>query len=144
MGSEQIKIQMEQLQMQPAAAAGIGMGMIIVWLMFYVFLAFCLAHMAKKLGRPFGKSFILALIPIVNIFWLLGLAGKPYWWFILMLIPIANIVVLILMWMALAEKRGYPGWYGVMIGLVPIANIIFFLILVFGKGKEMPAAPMSA
>jgi hypothetical protein len=141
MGQEQIQIQMEQLQMQPAAAAGIGIGMIIVWLVIYVFFAFCLAHMAKKMGRPFGKSFILALIPIVNIFWLIGLAGKPYWWFILFLIPIANIVAMILIWMSLAEKRGYPNWWGILIGLVPIVNIVLFLIIVFGKGKQMAAAP---
>ncbi len=136
MGQEQIQIQMEQLQMQ-APPTGVSVGMIIAWLIFYVFFAFCLAWMAKKLGRPFGKSFILALIPIVNIFWLIGLAGKPYWWFILLLIPIANIVVMILIWMALAEKRGYPNWWGIIIGLVPIVNIIFFLILVFGKGKQV-------
>ena len=140
---EQIQIQMEQLQqIQPAAAAGIGVGMFIVWLAVYVFFAFCLAHLAKKLGRPFGNSFIKALIPIYNIFWLIGLAGKPYWWFILFLIPIANIVVLILIWMALAEKRGYPGWWGILIALVPIVNIILFLILVFGKEKQ--AAPAVA
>lgn len=141
---EQIQIQMEQLQMQPAAAAGIGIGMILVWLAFYVFFAFCLAHMAKKMGRPFGKSFVMALIPIVNIFWLIGLAGKPYWWFILLLIPIANIVIMILLWMSLAEKRGYPNWWGIVIGLVPIANLVLFLILVFGKGKETATTPAAA
>lgn len=141
---EQLQIQMEQLQMQPGAAAGIGVGMLIVWLVVYVFFAFCLAHMAKKLGRPFGKSFILALIPIVNIFWLIGLAGKPYWWFILMLIPIVNIVIMILIWMSLCEKRGYPAWWGIIIGLVPIVNLIFFLIVVFGKGKAATPTPMAA
>lgn len=141
MGQEQIQIQLEQLQMQ-APSAGIGIGVIIAWLIFYVFCAFCLALMAKKLGRPFGKSFILALIPIVNIFWLIGLAGKPYWWFILLLIPVANIIAMILIWMSLAEKRGYPGWWGIIIGLVPIVNVIFFLILVFGKGRQ--TAPTAA
>ena len=135
---EQMRLQMEQ--MQGPAAAGIGIGMILVWLACYVFFAFCLAHMAKKMGRPFGNSFIMALIPIVNIFWLLGLAGKPYWWFILMLIPIANLVVMILMWMALCEKRGYPGWWGILICLVPIVNLIMFLIVVFGEPKKLSAA----
>lgn len=131
-----------QMQMPAEMGAGMGIGMLIIWLAFYVFCAFCLAHMAKKMGRPFNKSFILALIPIVNIFWLIGLAEKPYWWFILLLIPIVNMVVGILIWMSLAEKRGYPNWWGIVIGLVPIVNIILFFILVFGEGKK--AAPASA
>lgn len=140
---EQVQIQMEQLQMPTAAVAGIGIAAIIVWLVMYVFFAFCLAHMATKMGRPFGKSFVMALIPIVNIFWLLGLAGKPYWWFILFLIPIANFVVMILMWMALAEKRGYPNWWGILM-IVPFVNFVIFFIIVFGKGGKLAPAPATA
>lgn len=136
---EQITVQMEQMQVPTAAAAGMGLGMIFVMLVFYVFMAFCLAHMATKMGRSFGKSFILALIPIVNVFWLIGLSGKPYWWFILFLIPIVNLVVTALVWMSIAEKRGFPGWYGIMI-IIPIIGIIFFFILVFGKGNEQAHA----
>lgn len=47
---------------------------------------------------------------------------------------------MILLWMALAEKRGYPNWWGVLM-IVPIVNFVIFFILVFGKGgKATPAA----
>ena len=50
------------------------------------------------------------------------------WWFIL-----------IILWMAICEKLGKPGWWGIMISLVPIANLVFFLMLVFGKEEARPA-----
>ncbi len=118
---------------------GMGVGMIIFWLVFYLFFAYCIARLAKKFGMPMGKAFIWAVIPIANIFLLLKLAAKPMWWFILLLIPIVNIVITILMWMSISEKLGKPGWWGIMIGLVPFANIVFFLMLVFGKGEAVKA-----
>ena len=130
--------QQQMLEMQQMSS-GMGVGMIIVWVVFYVFFAYCLARLAVKRGMPFGSSFIWAIIPIANVFLLLKLGDKPMWWFILMLIPIVNIVIMIVTWMAIAEKLGKPGWWGVMIGLVPIANIVFFLMLVFGDAKAQPA-----
>jgi len=111
--------------------------MIPTALAFYVFFAYCLARIAKKEGLPFQSSFIWALIPIANYFLMFKLGGKPMWWFILLLIPIVNFIILILMWMGIAEKFGRPGWWGVMIAIVPIANIIFFLMLVFGEAKPV-------
>lgn len=122
-----MRMQVEQMPAQVSA------GMIVMWIVFYAFFAYCIARLAQKMGMPLGKAFIWALIPIANIFLLLKLAAKPYWWFILLLIPIVNIVISILMWMAIAERLGKPGWWGVMIGIVPFANIVFFLMLVFGK-----------
>lgn len=126
-------------QEMPQVGAGVGIGMIIFWLVLYVFFAYCLARLAKKQGMPFGSSFVWALIPIANIFLILKLSGKPYWWFILLLIPIVNIVMSVLIWMAICEKMGKPGWWGIMIALIPIANIVFFLMLVFGKEGATPA-----
>ena len=119
-------------QMNPAMGAGLGIGILIVYAVFYIFFAFCLAKIAEKTGQPFKTALIMALIPIANIILLLQIAGKPLWWIILILIPIVNIVILVLVWMAIAEKRGKPGWWGVLM-LVPIANLVVFLILAFGK-----------
>lgn len=130
MEEQVMRIQMEQMQQM---GAGMGVGLMIFWLVIYVFFAFCLAKIANKLGMPLGKAFIWAIIPIANIFLFLKIATKPMWWFILLLIPLVNIVIGILAWMAIAERRGKPGWWGIVIGLVPIVNIIFILILAFGK-----------
>jgi len=128
MGQEEVmKMQVEQM------SQGLGIGMIILWVVFYLFFAYCLARLAKKFGMPMGTAFIWAVIPIANIFLLLKLGAKPMWWFILLLIPIVNIVIAIMIWMSICEKLGKPGWWGIVIGLVPFVNIILFLILVFGK-----------
>lgn len=127
-------MQIEKMQdLQQMGATGIGIGMIIFWIVLYVFFAYCLARIAKNLGMDFGSSFVWALVPIANIFLLFKLAAKPMWWFILILIPIVNIVIGILVWMAISERLGRPAWWGVIIGLVPFANLVFFLILAFGK-----------
>jgi len=83
---------------------------------------------------------VWALIPIANLFLLLKLAGKPMWWFVLMLIPIVNFVIIILLWMGICEQLGKPGWWGIMIALVPVANLVFFLMLVFGQTTYTPKA----
>lgn len=130
-----------QMETVEPMSQGMGIGMIIVWLVFYLFFAYCLATLAKKQGRPFGTSLVMAIIPIANIILLLQLGGKPWWWIFLLLIPIVNFVLLIFIWMGIAEKMGRPSWWGVMIALVPVANLIFFLMLVFGKKPEVTSTP---
>lgn len=129
--------QIMEMQMQQMNT-GIGMGIIVVWLVFYVFFAYCLARLGKKMGMPFGSSFVWAIIPIANIIFMLKLANKPLWWLLLILVPIVNIVITIMVWMSIAERLGKPSWWGIMIGIVPIANIIFLLMLVFGPTTFTP------
>ena len=129
-----IDIQKQQM------GTGMSPWMIVFWIAVYVVFAYCLAILAKKMGRPFKESFIWAIIPIANIFLILKLAEKPMWWFVLLLIPIVNIVMSIIIWMAICEKRGKPGWWGIIIGLVPFVNVIFYLMLVFSEGKQQPVS----
>lgn len=122
--------QMEQ--MNQVMGAGIGIGGLIVCLIAYLFFGLCLAKIAQKTGKPFGTSFIMAIIPIANIILLLQVAGKPLWWIILFLIPLVNIVIAVMVWMAIAEKRGRPGFWGILM-LVPVVNVVLLLMLAFGK-----------
>jgi len=119
-------------QLQPAMAAGLGVGILIVYVVAWVFFAFCMAKIGEKMGQPFKTGLIMSLIPIANIIFLLQLAAKPIWWIILFLIPIVNLVIIIMVWMAIAEKRGKPKWWGVLM-MVPIANFVVLLVLAFGK-----------
>ncbi|MFH1874194.1 MAG: DUF5684 domain-containing protein [Pseudomonadota bacterium] len=131
-------MEQEILQVQEMAPQSpwMGVGSLIVFLVLYVFCAYCLARLAKKVGMPMGSSFIWALIPIANIFLVIKIGGKPWWWFFMFLIPIVNLVFAILLWMAICERLGKPGWWGIVIALVPVVNIILFLILVFGKQEQ--------
>lgn len=103
------------------AAAGV---MIFVFLVFslaiYVYFALALQTIAKKTNT---ENPWLAWIPIVNIILMLNIAKKPLWWFILCLIPLVNIVIVIIVWMAIAEARGKPNWWGILL-IVPVVNLI--------------------
>jgi len=128
----QVLEQMRQMQEMQKVGAGIGVGMMFVWLVFYLFFVYCLARLAKNVGMPFGSSFVWALIPIANLFLIIKIAEKPTWWVLLLFVPFVNFVISVMIWMAIAERLGKPNWWGIMIGVVPIANIIFLLMLVFG------------
>ncbi len=141
MTEEQI-MQIQQMQIDQVGA-GMGIGMLIFMIAIYVFCSYSLATLASKLGMPLGKAFIWSLIPIANLFLLLKLATKPMWWFILYLIPIVNVVANILVWIAVCENRGKPGWWGIMVSLVPIANIIFYFMICFSGGGR-PAEASAA
>ena len=77
----------------------------------------------------------LAWIPIANVVLLLMVADKPIWWIILLFIPIVNIVWIvlgILAWMGVAEKRGKPSWIGILM-ILPFVNFIILGYLAFSK-----------
>lgn len=88
-------------------------------LMCYVYLALCLQFLAKKTNTADGW---LAWIPIAQIFLMVNIAGKPWWWFFFILIPGVNLVIAVIIWMLIAEKRGQPNWLGLLI-LVPVIGI---------------------
>lgn len=105
------------------AAAGLGIGLIlfivVIGLACYVYVSLALQTIATKTNTPNGW---LAWIPLANWFLMLSIAKKPMWWFILLLIPLVNIVIMVMVWMAIAEARGKPNWWGILF-IVPVANI---------------------
>jgi len=112
-----------QFEGRGAAAAAIGVMMLVFLLffaVFYVYFALALQTIAKKTNT---ENPWLAWIPIVNIILMLNIAKKPLWWFILCLIPLVNFVVIIIVWMAIAEARGKPNWWGILM-IVPLVNFI--------------------
>lgn len=107
----------------------------LLLIVLYVYFALCLQLIAKKTSTP---NAWLAWIPIANIFLFLQVAQKPLWWFILILIPIVNIVIGIILWMKVAERRSKPSWLGILV-IVPIVGIIIPGYLAFSnsvKGKD--------
>lgn len=116
-------------QMEPAAAAAIGIIYFIIMAIGYIYVAICLTKIAKKTNTENGW---FAWIPILNVFLMLMIAKKPLWWFILMLIPIVNFIIVIIVWMAIAEARGKPNWIGILT-IVPFVNIIILGYLAFSK-----------
>jgi hypothetical protein len=105
-------------------AALAGGAVLVCFLVFvgaiYVYTSLALSTIATKTGtaNPW-----VAWIPIANLFLMLGIAKKPMWWFILFLIPLVGMVMLIIVWMAIAEARGKPNWWGILM-IVPLANFV--------------------
>lgn len=109
--------------------AGWSLGYSALMIIFYAYFAICLQFLAKKTNTLNGW---FAWIPIANIFLMLNIAQKPLWWIILFLIPLVNIVIGIIIWMAISEKRGKPAWYGILL-IVPIVGIFIPAYLAFSK-----------
>jgi len=115
--------------------------MILMYLLFglvgYIYMAVCLQVIAKKTNTPNGW---MAWIPIANIVLMIQVAQKPLWWFIFFLIPIVNIVIAVVVFMAIAERRGKPNWVGILI-IVPIVGIVIPGYLAFSSDQTVVAAP---
>ncbi len=104
--------------------AGLGLASmtipLVVGLVMYIYIGYSLMVMAQKLKIDGGWW---GFVPILNILLLCKLADKPLWWFLLFLIPLVNVVIMVIMWMKIAERRGKPSWVGILM-IVPIAQII--------------------
>lgn len=105
---------------------------IIIYLAVYAYFAFCLMTIANKLG---ADNSWWAWIPILNVVLMLQLTDKPIWWLILAIIPIVNLVWIVLgiiVWMRIAELRGFPTWWGILI-IVPVVNLVVPGYLAFAE-----------
>lgn len=124
-----------QMQQQPEgvafAAGGLGVLGLVVWL---VLIIIALAGMWKTFSKA-NIPGILAIIPIVNLFFLPQVAGKPAWWGVLFFIPLINIVVVILVKMGISER--FNRGLGTTLGLI-FLPFIFYCILGFGSAKWTP------
>lgn len=110
---------------------------LIVGLAFYIYISYSLYVMAKKTSTP---NEWLAWIPLINVFLLLKVGGKSYWWFLLLLIPLINIVFAVLIYMAVAERLHKPSWVGILI-IIPLINIFVPGYLAFGKDTTSSVSP---
>ncbi|MCL4472549.1 MAG: DUF5684 domain-containing protein [Actinobacteria bacterium] len=99
----------------------------------YVYYSFSLMTIAAKTSTENGW---MAWIPVLNLYLMCKIAGRPGWWLVLMLVPLVNVVMLVIVWMGIAEARGFPGWWGIMM-LVPLVNIIVPGYLAFTDHEPM-------
>ncbi len=117
---------------QPSVAAEGGL---IVFLLIYLLLILLTMIGMWKMFSKAGIPGILAIIPIVNIFFLPKVGGKPGWWGLLLLIPLVSIVFAIIINIGIAQRFGRG--VGTILGLFFLAPILF-CILGFGSAKWTP------
>jgi hypothetical protein len=86
-----------------------------------------------KAGQP-GWA---AIIPIYNLYIMIQIAGKPWWWLLLCFIPLVNIVFIILIHIEVAKNFGKGVGFGIGLAFL---GFIFYPILGFG-GAQYLARP---
>ncbi len=122
-------IPLRQEAPKPAAAAlGAMMGTSVL-VPFLLLLLICIVSFWKVFEKA-GEAGWKCLIPIYNLFVLVKISGKPWWWFLLLFVPVVNIIFSVLMNLALAGRFGKSQLFGV--GLC-FFGFIFFPILAFDK-----------
>ncbi len=115
----------------PDAAALAGMMGTSVLLPVALLVLICIISFWKVFEKA-GEAGWTCLIPIYNLFVLVKISGKPWWWFLLLFVPVVNIIFSVLMHLALAERFGKSQLFG--IGLC-FLGVIFFPILAFDKSR---------
>ena len=76
-----------------------------------------------------GKPGWACLVPFYNLFVMLEIVGRPWWWLLLMLIPLVNIVLAIIIHIDLAKSFGKGAGFGIGLSFL---GFIFFPMLAFG------------
>jgi len=100
----------------------------IIGLAVAIFYIFCAWRIFEKAGQPGW----MAIIPILNIFILIQIAGKDWWWIILFFIPIVNFIAVIMVWHGVSENFGHG--IGFTLGLIFLGPI-FIPILALGNSQ---------
>ena len=111
-----------------AVAAGILM---VYWVIVLVIAVVCLVGMWKmfvKAGKP-GRG---AIIPFYNTYCLFEMSFGTGWLFLLLFVPCVNAVIMIVMWIKLAQAFGKGAAFGVGILFLPF---IFLPMLGFGDAQ---------
>lgn len=111
------------------ALSGTSSVVVVIW---YVIVAIALWRVFTKAGY----AGILAIIPIVNLFILVKIAGYSAWMGLLYLIPIVNIVFAIFVALRTGERFGKGGAFSIF--LLWLFSVIGYLILGFGSAKYTP------
>lgn len=117
--------------------AGEDIGALIVILVYVAILALVIAGLWKLFTKA-GQPGWACLIPLYNIYILLKIVGRPWWWLLLMFIPIVSLVAGIVVILDLAKSFGKG--VGFAIGMI-LLGFIFIPVLGFGNAQyQGPAA----
>ncbi|KNY07799.1 DUF5684 domain-containing protein [Microbacterium sp. GCS4] len=105
----------------------------LIAFVFYVLVVIGLWKVFTKAGYP-G---ILAIIPIVNVVFLVKIAGMSGWWALLYLVPVVGWILGIIVAFKLGERFGKGGVFSFF--LLFLFPYIGYLILGFGESRYSKA-----
>lgn len=117
------------MQIENPLLAIVSGGNSVVLLVVYILYAIALWSVFGKAGYP-G---ILALIPLVNVFFWVKIAGYSAWLTLLLLIPIVNVVFAIVLAVRVGHRFGKGGvWSFFLLWLISIVGVY---VLGFGSAR---------
>ena len=111
----------------------LGILSVISIIVFYIYSSICLVKIAKKTNT---SSSWFAWVPILNIYLMCKIAGKPGSWVFWLLIPIINIIPSMIIPFGIVKKLNKPTWWGILM-LLPITNIAIPGILAFSEDNNI-------
>lgn len=114
---------------QDWARSLLGTSYFLLVIAFYVLYVIALWRVFNKAGYP-G---ILALIPIVNVFFTVKIAGYSAWMTLLLVIPIVNIIFIVVLAVRIGGAFGKDGlWSFFLLLVLPIIGVF---ILGYGPAR---------
>jgi hypothetical protein len=114
---------------------GGGAAGIILILVYIAVLVVVIAGMWKTFEKA-GVEGWWAIIPFANTYHLVKISGKEWWWFLLFFVPCINLVAIIVVSLAVAERFGKSAGFGIGLWILPF---IFYPMLGFGDAEYQPA-----
>jgi hypothetical protein len=109
--------------------ASVGALAAIVPLLLFIAFSLILIIGVWKVFVKGGQPGWACLIPIYNLYCLIKIAGKEWWWLLLFLVPLVNIAVAIMLAIAISRNFGKGGGFAVGLIFLPW---IFYPILGLG------------
>lgn len=116
-----------------AAVVGVAMVYLVIVLVVAVISLVGMWKVFTKAGKP-GWG---AIIPFYNTYCLFDMSMGTGWLFLLCFVPCVNVVMLVIMWIKLAQAFGKGVGFGIGMLLVPF---VFLLILGFGDAQYVGPA----
>lgn len=107
---------------------GVGMMLLLIYLAVIVLTIAGLWGVFKKAGEP-GWA---AIIPLVNVIFMLKVADREMWWIILYFIPIVSLIPAFIVPIDIAKNFGKGTGFGLGLVFLPF---IFYPLLAFGDAQ---------
>lgn len=104
----------------------------LIFLVLYLALVILVIAGFWKVFSKAGEPGWAAIIPLFNMYIILKIAGRPWWWLILYFIPIVSLVIWVVVSVDIAKAFGKGTGFGIGLALLPF---IFFPVLGFSDAQ---------